>query len=126
MAKSREDIIHEEACKYIRLKYPDAMFNSDMSGFKLPIGLANKAKKLRSTRGYPDLTIYEARKGHFACFIEIKREGITIYKKDSSIVKNEHIQEQARVHQELRGRGYYAGFAVGMDEVIKVIDWYLG
>ena len=124
--KSREDTIHKEACNYIRLKYPGVMFNSDMSGFKLPKGLAIKAKSLRSTRGYPDLAIYESCHGYNACFIEIKKEGVTIYKRNGSIVADKHIQEQAKVHQDLRARNYYATFAVGLDDLIKVIDWYLG
>lgn len=57
--------------------------------------------------------------------IELKRDGTRLKKKDGSWA-SEHIEEQARVLQTLREKGYAAEFAVGFDEAKKIIDWYLG
>ena len=120
-----EEQIHKSACLYISMQYPNVLFNSDMSGIKLPIGLAKKVKSMRSERGYPDLVIYESRQGYKALFIEIKKDGVKIRKKNGDLVSNEHIQEQHEVINKLNMRGYYASFAIGIDDVIKLIDWYL-
>lgn len=38
---------------------------------------------------------------------------------------NTHIQEQAEVLKMLESRGYLATFAVGIDEAMAIINWYL-
>ena len=59
-------------------------------------------------------------------FIELKKNGEKIYKKDGELVADEHIREQAAVLEKLRGLGYVAEFAVGLDEAKKIIEEYLG
>ena len=70
----KEENLHLAVCNYIRMQYPDVLFNSDMSGVKLTMGQAIKAKRLRSCKGFPDLVIYEPRGEHKGLFIELKRE----------------------------------------------------
>lgn len=123
--------LQEAVCKYISHQYPSVMFNSDMSGVKLTKGQAIRASKLRSSRGFPDLVIYEPKYqgvqiSFSGClFIELKREGVKITKKDGTLVADTHIREQAAVIQELRERGYVAEFACGFDEAKQIIDKYL-
>lgn len=123
--------LHEAVCKYISYQYPSVMFNSDMSGVKLTKGQAIRASKLRSSRGFPDLVIYEPKYqdvqiSFSGClFIELKREGTKITKKDGTLVADTHIREQAAVIQELRERGYVAEFACGFDQAKQIIDNYL-
>ena len=58
-------------------------------------------------------------------FIELKKNGTRLRKKDGSWA-SEHLEEQAKVLQGLRERGYKAEFAVGFDEAKNLIDNYLG
>lgn len=112
---------------YIRLKYPNALFHSDFgSGIKMTKGQAIKQKRQNGgRRGWPDMFIAEPYYGGYGLFIELKKEGTRIRKKDGSPA-SEHIAEQARVLTQLDERGYFAKFAVGFDEAKKIIDWYLG
>jgi len=122
---NQEDRIHTALCRYIAHQYPRALFNTDLSGIRLPMSLARKAARLRSSRAYPDLVIYESRGNFSALFIEIKSPGTKIWLKDGSLTKNKHIREQAEMLQALRNRGFLSSFAVGLDEAITLVDWYL-
>ena len=120
-----EEILHEEVARYIRFLYPKVIFNSDMSGVKLTMFQAKKAAKLRSSRAFPDLIVYEPVDNYKGLFIELKADGVKVFKKDGSLVANKHIKEQAEMIEKLREKGYAAYFACGIDEAIKIIDDYL-
>jgi hypothetical protein len=122
--KTTEKSLHKAVCQYLKMQFPHVMFNSDMSGIKLTMGQSVQAKSLRSNQGFPDIIIYEARKRYYGLFIELKREGERIYKRDGSPV-TPHIQEQYDCIKALRHRGYFADFAVGFDEAKIIIDTYL-
>lgn len=121
----REESAHAKLSWYIKLAYPNAIFNTDMSGIKLTMNQAIKAKTLRSSRAFPDIVIYEQRHGFGALFIELKREKTRIWKKDGTLVADKHIQEQAFMINRLNQQGYCAKFAVGFAEARKLIDWYM-
>ncbi len=73
-------------------------------------------------------------------FLELKKSGTKlirdknarkILKGETKLRKkgdwwNSHIEEQAKVLEQLRERGYVAEFAVGFDEAKRIIDEYLG
>ena len=122
---NREESLLLSVCKYIAHAHPGTIFNTDLSGIRLPIALAKKAARLRSSRAFPDLVIYEARRGFASLFIELKAEGARIWLKDSTLSKDKHVREQARMLSALTMRGFCASFAVGFDEARKLIDWYL-
>jgi len=120
-----ERTLHRAVCDYIRLQYPDVIFNTDLSGAtKLTVGQAVALKSLRSGRGFPDIVIYEPCKGYHGMFIELKQEGTKIYNK-SGEPATPHIVEQLDMITNLRNRGYYADFAIGFDEAKTIIDNYL-
>ena len=130
-----EHEMYMQIADYMRYHYPKAIYRFDLAAdLKLSIGQAAKHKRLQGRRGYPDLFIAEPRtirkggdKYYYAgLFLELKRPGTTIYKKNGELVSNEHIQEQARMLEELRRRDYMAEFACGFDETKKIIDEYLG
>ncbi len=55
---SREDAIQMMVCKYLHQNYPEAIWMCDLSsGMRLPIHIAARNKKMRSSRGLPDLFI---------------------------------------------------------------------
>ena len=59
-------------------------------------------------------------------FLELKAEGTKLYKKNGEMVANKHYREQAEMLNKLIESGYYARFAVGYDEAIRIITNYLG
>lgn len=128
--------LQAQVADYIRLKYPSVIFHSDFgSGIKLTMGQAIKQKRLNGgRRAWPDLfiaepTCYEncgADIWTHGLFIELKRQGTKIYRKDGRLVANEHIREQFDMLEQLRQRGYMAEFACGFDEAKEIIDGYLG
>ena len=125
--------LQAQVADYIRLKYPSVIFHSDFgSGIKLTMGQAIRQKRLNGgRRSWPDMFIAEPKlcgdgDMHAGLFIELKKAGTRIYKKDGTLVSNAHICEQFDMLEQLRRRGYMAEFACGFDEAKKIIDEYLG
>ena len=119
-----EDQLQKMVCDYIKAQYPKVLFNSDMAGaMKLTIGQAVKISKLRSNKGFPDIAIYEPRGEFHGLFVELKKEGEVLYKRNGEAV-TEHVQEQINCINLLKAKGYVAVFAIGFDEAKTIIDSY--
>lgn len=121
--KPKESSIHVQLCNYVRLKYPDAIFTSESSGIRLTIGQAKKAKLLRSSDKLPDFWLAEPRGGFHGLFLELKRE--SVYLKDGSLKNDKHIQGQHQILLRLWGKGYWANFAIGLDDAIDMVNFYM-
>ena len=126
-----EHQLYEQIARYMQLQYPTVVYRFDLAAdLKLTPGQAVKHKRLHPFRGFPDLFIAEPaldtdiRKIKAGLFIEIKKEGTRLKKKDGKWA-SEHIAEQAEMLDILEFRGYKAVFCVGFDEAKKVIDEYL-
>lgn len=119
--------LHKKVADYLRLQYPHILFHSDTgSGMKLTPGQARAQARLQGNRrAWPDVFIAQPIAPHHGLFIELKREGTKIYKRNGEMVANEHIQEQAMVLEDLEYMGYQAHFACGFDEAKTIIDGYL-
>jgi hypothetical protein len=115
---------HKQVCEYIKLQYPHVIFNTDASGIKLTMGQAVQMKKLRSSRAFPDIIIYEPKKAFCGLFIEMKRTGERIYKKNGEPA-TEHIREQLEMIDKLNNKCYSAFMCVGYNHAVKVIDEYM-
>ena len=115
------------------------LFRTDFSsGMKMSPGQAAKHKKFQKSRAWPDLFIAKSGVVEFkedgliahlrknGIFLELKADGVKLYKKDGTLRKNKHIEEQAEILDKLNESGYYARFAVGYDEAIQIITDYLG
>ena len=120
-----EKELHREVCDYLKHGTEDIIFNTDLSGIRLLPKVARDVKELRSSNAFPDIVIYEPRGDYSGLFIELKREGTRIYKKDGQLVADPHIREQAAMLEKLRERGYAAEFAIGYNEAIQIIKEYL-
>jgi len=118
-----EESIQIAVCRYMSHQYPDVIYTSEGSGIRLTIGQAVKAKKLRSEGGLPDLMIFEPRGQYYGLFLELKK--VSPYKKNGELKSDKHLHEQNEILNRLSGKGYYAEFATGIDEAIKIIDLYL-
>jgi hypothetical protein len=136
--QKKEEKVQLAVCDYIRRKYPNTIFTCDLaSGMKLRIHVAAMHKRMRSSRGLPDLFIAKASvksdetgkayKRYNGLFIELKREGFAVFKKGGKAVRaGKHLEEQYEVLQALEEEGYKAVFACGFNEAVKIIDEYLG
>ena len=131
----KEKMLYELLAKYLQTCYPGVIYRFDLAAdMKLTRGQAARHKRLHPYRGYPDLFIAEPRTirkdGDKFCyaglFIELKKAGTRIYRKDGRLVSDAHIREQFDMLEQLRQRGYMAEFACGFDEAKKIIDEYLG
>ena len=120
----KEEDEHALVVQYLKDNHEGILFKTDLSGIRMPIGLAKKVKKLRSDNGYPDIEILEPVGKYSVLFIELKRTGTKLYKKNGEPVKNEHFAEQRLLHEQLNKRGYYACFAVGYQEAVEIIEKY--
>ncbi len=129
-----EESLQKQVCAYLRLRYPNVIFRSDFaSGMKMSQYQATQHKRLQSSRSWPDLFIYEPMqhgdKHYCGLAIELKKEGTSVILKigerKGKLSTDPHIQEQALMLKSLNHKGYYANFAVGYDEAIKIIDWYM-
>lgn len=122
-----EDTLQEKVVKYITRTYPDVMFRADTTaGMKLTIGQAMKAKRLGgNTKDWPDLMIMEPKKHHHGLFIELKKEGTKLYKKDGVTFRDDHIKCQNDTLEALNQKGYVAKFACGFEEARAIIDEYM-
>ena len=118
-----EEKIHFAICDYLRLQYPKVMFISESSGVRTSIGLASKLKKTRSNHVHADLYVLQPVGKWSGLVLELKAK--TIFKKDGSLLKNDHIEDQFETLQTLRKIGYYASFACGFDEAKEIVDNYL-
>lgn len=124
--QASEESVQIAICNYIRYQYPTLIFNCDLaSGMKLTIGQAVKAKKMRSSRGYPDLFIAKRNKNYFGLYLELKKKGTKLFKKDGKTFCDEHLQEQEQMMKRLRCEGFEAQFAIGFDDAKTKIDNYL-
>jgi len=123
----REHDLYTQIAQYMQYHHKSVIYRFDLAAdLKLSIGQARKHKALHPNRGYPDLLIAEPRGEHHALFIELKRPGTRIYKKDGTLVADQHIREQFDMLEQLRRKGYVAEFACGFDEAKEIIDNYLG
>ncbi len=143
---NQEIQLYEQIAQYMNLKYPKVIFHFDLSGLWTPSHKARNLYGRLNRRAWPDLFIATSGKRYeqidsasiayapnatwlmrtyCGLFLELKREGTILYKKDGTLRANTHHEEQAAVLQQLREQGYKAEFSIGFDESIKIIDDYL-
>lgn len=150
-----EHNLYEQIAYHLQTQYPDVIYRFDLAAdLKLTPGQAAKHHRLHQKRGYPDLLIAESSENvnskdwnsivrewgfYFGLYIEIKKDGTKLKRdKDAKkILKGEtkirkkgdwwdkHIEEQAKMLEKLRARGYKAEFGVGLEECKQIIDEYL-
>ena len=122
----REHDLYKMIADYLRYQYPNVIYRFDLAAdLKLTMGQASKHKRLQRYRGYPDLFIAETIGAYSGLFLEVKKEGVRIFKKDGTLVSDEHVREQFDMLEELRRRGYAAEFVIGFNHAKQVIDDYM-
>lgn len=122
-----ESELHIQICNYIRIKNPKIRFSSNYgAGMKLSIGQASIQRRQQSHAGYPDLFVIYNNGQYSGLFMELKKEGTKIYKKDGVTFKSDHLERQNEYIEYLKQQGFFACFCIGLDDAIKTIDEYLG
>jgi hypothetical protein len=124
----KEEKLHIAICDYIRLQYPHVVFLSEASGVRVSKGLAAKLKRMRSAETHLDLYILQPKLVHgeqLYCGLVLELKAVPIYKKDGTLLKNEHLEDQQRMIDKLNSLGYKATFAVGFEQAKALIDEYL-
>jgi len=134
---------HRALATYTREKYPDLIFNTDSSGIRLTEGQAVQMKQLRSENSFPDLVFYHRNSKYNGLFIELKATGKTVYKKNGELKRQmrpiyqkgsnrtikigevNHLEEQKNMLNKLIDQGFYATFAIGLQEAIDILDNYM-
>jgi len=125
MRQNNEYIICRQISTYLKLQYPKVLFHWDLSGLNHSKAQAGMSKVIQCGRGWPDLFVAEKRGIYSGLFIEVKADGVNIFKKNSSEFTTPHIAEQSAMIDELNKRGYAASFCIGFNEAKMVIDAYL-
>jgi hypothetical protein len=121
-----EEQLQLAVCKYLDFKYPNLIYFCDMSGVKVSKAQAGKSKMMRCKRyKVLDLLILHPTGQYHGLMIEIKASKDQLYqKRNGEYLNNDHIKGQLETIIELNRLGYYATFACGIDECIKIIDNY--
>jgi hypothetical protein len=124
MSEKHEENLQIAVCQYLKMQYPKVLFTSDASGVRLTMGQAVKMKRMRSCPGWPDLFIAEPRGDYHGLFIELKKQGERLLKKDASPV-SDHVNDQLQMQRLLSAKGYASFFGIGFDQTKRIIDSYL-
>lgn len=110
-------------CRYLRSK--GVPFRTDKDG-QFVSGYSRKIKsEHKGLTGFPDLVIPLQRGGYGGLVLELKKEGVRVYKKDGEIREDEHLKQQQWWLDWFSAIGCKASFACGYDEAIKIIDEYI-
>lgn len=126
MLARTENDIYEDVARYLNITYHDRLpYHFDLAGIYTNSYKARNLYGRINKRAWPDLFIPVPNATSNGLFIEIKRDGVRVFKRDGSISSNPHVQEQLETLLRLREQGYTAEFAVGLDEVVKIITEYL-
>jgi hypothetical protein len=124
--KQPEQELYKAIARYLSMQHPNLLWRFDFAaGLRMNYGKIKIHNIVNPCKGWPDLIIFEQRKGWGALVIEIKAEGNSPYKKDFELKKDVHLEAQAAMLERFSALGYYAAFATGFDECVAMIEKYL-
>lgn len=121
-----EDLVQEAFVKYCLDKYGVKVIPMNIESRKT-FYEQFKFKTMGYFRGIVDTFVPVAKGGYHGLFIELKKEGRKVFKKDGTFYasgKETHEKQQEFLDDMNKG-GYYATFAIGLDEAIDVLDCYM-
>jgi hypothetical protein len=123
--QNKVELIQLSVINYLKMQYPQVRFMANyLSGARLPIYLARKAKKLgQAGQGTPDLFIFHNNGKYSMLVLELKVE--SPFKLNGMLKTNEHLTKQKNYLDYLNREGAYASFGVGVTNSIAIIDNYM-
>jgi len=120
---SKEDLLQRKVVTYVKLQYGVTCIPLNTESKKSRFE-QYKFKEMGGIKGQPDLFIPVPNSQYSGMFIELKADGVTVFKKDGSLRAGEHLQNQNNYHEMLKKHGYWAGFCIGIDQTLDEIDKY--
>lgn len=123
--KQPEFELQKAICRWLNIQYPKILYLSDtIASVKLTIPQQNR-NKLIQKNGFktPDLLIFEPNQEYKGLFIELKSK--SPFKKDGSLLKDEHLEGQQKTINDLKSKGYYACFSWSFEMTLDIINKYL-
>lgn len=130
-----EENLYEQIALYMNMQYKGVVYHFDLSGLWTPSHKARNLYGRLNARAWPDLFIAKtglkdlpsirATEIQRGLFLELKKDGTVLYRRDGTLRAVPHHIEQNAVLEALRRSGYKAEFAVGFDQAKKLIDDYL-
>jgi hypothetical protein len=126
LKKAQTEHSHQLAfCKWLKLQHPNIRFRSDIqSAGKLSPQMQNIKLIIDPWRAWPDIQIYYKSGKYCGLMIEMKRIDSGTFLKDGSLSAQKHVQEQAEMHEFLRGLGWSVCFAEGAEEAKRKFEEY--
>jgi hypothetical protein len=124
----REEKLQSWLCRWLRIKYPTAMFMADIAaGMNLGKKWNGIKSAWRTCKGMPDLYIFEPRGEFYGLFLELKADtpSSSPVKINGTLKGDKHIQEQFSVHIIMKNKGYLCLFVTGREHATDTIQWYL-
>lgn len=99
-------------------------FTADLAGHAESLA---KVVHIHRAEGFttPDLMIFEPQGIYHGIFMEFKTTEFKLYKRDGTIIKNRHIQDQYKTIMDLREKGYYADFVPGCARAQDIFTQYM-
>ena len=125
MKNQPEFELQKAICRWLNVQYPKVLYLSDtIASVKLTIPQQNR-NKLIQKNGFktPDLLIFEPNKEFKGLFIELKVK--SPFKKDGTLLKDEHLESQQKTINDLKQKGYYACFSWSLEMTLDVINRYM-
>lgn len=117
--------LQKAICKWLDLQYPNVLYLSDtIASIKLTIPQQVRNKSIQK-KGFkcPDLLILHPNGTYHGLFIELKVK--SPYKKDGTLLKDEHLEEQEKTIKDLNAIGYLSCFSWGFGMTKSIIEEYL-
>ena len=116
----------QKQCKqYLDLQYKNVLYDSDtIASIKLTAPQQGRNKAIQK-EGFkrPDIVIYTPNFYYHGLFIELKVK--SPFKKDGTLLKNDHLEGQQNTINDLSKLGYKAMFCTGFEEFKIAVDEYL-
>lgn len=126
MSKNQPEYeLQKSICKWLDLQHPKLLYLSDtIASVKLTIPQQARNKSIqKKCFKCPDLLILHPNNTYHGLFIELKVK--SPYKKDGTLLKNEHLEGQDKTIKELNEKGYLACFSWGFEMTKGIIEKYI-
>tara|TARA_R100000951_G_scaffold96657_1_gene85994 strand:+ start:101 stop:520 length:420 start_codon:yes stop_codon:yes gene_type:complete len=121
----KEDILQRQVIEYLELKYKVTPICMGTESRKTPFEQF-KFKWMGGRKGVSDLFIPKPSGMFSGLFIELKREGAKIFKKNGDLYASnkDHHQRQLDFINDMSLNGYMSAMCIGFDSTKSVIDSY--
>jgi len=122
---SKEQKLQAGIVQWFRYQYPEYLI--------IPLNVESKKslfeqylwKRMGGVKGLPDLFLPLHSNTYNGLFIELKHEDYKLLKKNGELMKNEHLEEQDKMHKFLLRHNYLALFSQGFDKTKELIEKYI-